>query len=227
MGEDTDGTIRGGDIAQPCTLSAATAGPLLSLSQTGAGDGLVIVGGSGSGVDVDTANEGLTVERTGNYGLHMGRTHRCAIVVDSGGFGYGSLWTGIYMKKAGWDGIGIDVAGGTGFYMSHTLKNGFEVTSAGRNGVFVSSADSNGVRISRSGLDGVYVCSTASGRIPDRPAHPRVSVPGWLLSQLDCVPGRRHMFLRTCRLVRERGSRRLCGSLPRIGRRAGPRRIRS
>ncbi len=154
-----DGSIRGVDIAKPCTLSAGitpgeilyvtnTAGvtnsPAISVSAVG-GPGLLVKTGRGAGVTVDSTG-------VNSSGFYVRKTTRAGLEVDSA-TSYG-LWLrryagthGIQLTKAGSDGIHIDSVGDNGVYVNRTGK-GLRVYRATDRGVFVDSA--------RVGLDVAY-----------------------------------------------------------------------
>ncbi len=161
-----DGTIRGADIAKPCTLTASVAtNAVLRIKNTGI---------NGYGIIIDSAvHDGLYVSRAGDDGINVFRANGDGLAVDSAG--YDGVWVqragangvriyranvhGLYVDSAGYDGVSVYRAGWNGFRVDHAGGYGLSVDSAGYSGVYVARPGGAGIHVYCAGSYGLYVDS--------------------------------------------------------------------
>jgi len=198
-----DGSIRGVDIAKPCTLDASVTNLLylkntysagngiwvdtvgfaglyvrraasagVSVERAGsnglyihrtAGNGIWIDSAAQYGVFIDTAgSSGIKITRSGSYGIDIGYSNANGIKIDSTNPAY----TGVWLRKAGWNGFAVDEAGGHGVWVGNSGWNGYYISgTAARNGLYVNRADSDGVHIKDAGQYGMWVEKSARNGI--------------------------------------------------------------
>jgi hypothetical protein len=163
-----DRTIRGVDIATPCTLTSTAGNPYAALH--------IKATNTGNGIRIDTAsNNGIIVSYCGAAGV---------LVDSSNGNGfncYGAATDGVYIARAGTRGIRVDNAGdygvasygddGGGFFKAD-LASGVGLRAESYNGVNADTAiyaDGRGIATGGWGSlfdDGSEVpCVVASGRL--------------------------------------------------------------
>lgn len=179
-----DATIRGIDIAKPCTLQASTSypGAIFRVVNSGAGDGVEIgsVGNDGfrvmragdDGFQVDSAENGFVLYRASNDGLWIARAGNDGIYIDS------AAWSGVSIQKAysgisvehgtmfgafinngGWNAIHINTAANSGVYVDSVQAYGLEVNKAGSAGLKVDTALQSAVNINFAGHHGILIDS--------------------------------------------------------------------
>jgi hypothetical protein len=179
-----DGSIRGADIAKPCTLTAAiSSNPILRIGQTGTGGGCELIRdsigtitnpvmyalnkGSGSGIygaatNNDQGTAGVIGSHTsgrpgvfGYTGTFPGTPEVTAGLASISTTGYG-----LYVGYSGQAGAKIDSTNPswTGMYIRKTGWNGYAIDNAGGHGVWVGNSGYNGYYISgTAGQNGLYV----------------------------------------------------------------------
>jgi hypothetical protein len=166
-----DNTIKGVDIAKPCTLQASTPypGAVFRVNNTGAGDGIEIgsVGNDGfhviqagnDGIQVDSAGYGFSLYRAANDGIWISRAKRYGLYVDSAGR------AGINVKVSGHDGVEVDSVDWTGvsvgkarfgFSAGDIIQEAISVGQAGI-GMYIANVDYEGIDINQTGTDGFRV----------------------------------------------------------------------
>jgi hypothetical protein len=194
-----DGSVRGADIAKPCTLDASTSNLLwlkntnsigngvwvdtvgfcgmyvrratsagVSVERAGS-NGLYIHRSAGNGIWIDSAGQygilidttgsnAINITRSGGYGLSINYSNANAIRIDSTNPAY----TGVWLRKTGWNGFAVDDAGGNGVWVGNSGWNGYYIYgTAARNGLYVNRADSDGVHIADAGRYGMWVEKSA------------------------------------------------------------------
>jgi hypothetical protein len=137
--------------------------PLVLDNSSGTGAGL-LVSSAGDGVYVSSAvSHGLAVGQAGGDGLFVFSTGDDGVSVNSAagdGFSVGSAGNnGVYVGGAGADGVLVDSADVNGVLVSSAGMAGFGVVSAGGNGVYVGEAGSDGVLVNSATGDGFSVNS--------------------------------------------------------------------
>jgi ribosomal protein L13E len=145
--EVLDGSLRGVDLALPCTLSYSGAASCLRVNST-AGAGVAAYSQSGHGVHVTGAGaNGVEVDRAGEAGIHVTRAQTSGIEVDT---------------AAGWNGVEVSYANHHGVQVDSTGWSGVAVNRASYHGLHVSRANAHGIYIQRARKDGVHVLKADS-----------------------------------------------------------------
>ena len=182
-----DGSIRGIDIAKPCTLQTSTAfsDAVLYVKNTGDGDAFRVFRAGNDGVQVDSAGYGYALYRAANDGLWIARAGNNGVYIDSAGQAginirwsdYNGVdvdsveWMGIRVGKARFgfgvgdaiqDAIGVGSAGNYGVYIGRVGNDGFRVSYTGNDGFSVDSAGRFGLRVESANEDGIRIDSAAN-----------------------------------------------------------------
>jgi len=174
-----DGSISGVDITKPCILQASSSSSILSVKNTGTGNGIAIdsaqygvairtVGIDGVNIDraarhgvcVDSAQYGLAIGKTALDGVNIYRASRHGVCIDSAQYGIaiGTVGIdGVNIVRAGRHGISIDSAQQNGVNIIATVIDGVRINRASRHGVCIDSTQQNGVNIIKTVIDGVNV----------------------------------------------------------------------
>ena len=169
-----DGSIRGTDIAKPCTLLASVSDPnaVLNIKNTGNGNGIIINNSAGwdgirinhadNGIEVDSVSSvgfgvhyagahGFWVDSAGGDGVFINRANAIGVFVDTAGI------FGLRVVKAGTNGVDIGHAGSRGISINQSDGDGLYINSSGDNGVRIDSAPRNGIHIKNTGMNGLYI----------------------------------------------------------------------
>ncbi len=167
-----DRSIRGIDLAKPCTLTAALNSPqaILKLRNSGTGHGVVIesVGSSamrieharGYGIYINRAgSDGVVVYRAGNYGLYVDS------VAHSGVFVSTARYYGLYITRAGTNGIFVSRSGGSGVHVDSAATYGVYSVGATAGGRFMAeNANAEGIYVHTYGNNATDTAVVAYGR---------------------------------------------------------------
>ena len=165
-----DGSIKGNDIAKPCSLQANLSWPNVPLwiRNNGSGDGIWIDSAGNNGIWVNrAAGYGVYVNRSRYNGIHVSRAGDDGIYVDSVascGLTINRADTGIYINNMEWRGIQIDYADQGiyidssyyGIIISHSTYNGLDIPNANNHGVQVGHAGSQGIQVLQAGGYGIW-----------------------------------------------------------------------
>ncbi|MEO0075539.1 MAG: hypothetical protein ABIK31_05455, partial [candidate division WOR-3 bacterium] len=159
-----DNSIRGADIAKPCSLNASTFNLLYLKNTSSNGTGIYIDTVPFVGLYVKrTGGGGVSVERAASTGLYVHRSSSYGIWIDSAG------QKGIFLDTTGSDAIQITRSGGYGLSINYCDKNGVRIDStnplwsgiyirkAGATGVGVNTAGTIGFAVENAGTDGFAV----------------------------------------------------------------------
>ena len=179
-----DGSIKGVDIAKPCTLEASASlveqevknsnlklpdiGAVLNVKNNGSGDGIKVIDAGRDGVNVNHANgagvavanaemDGFNVGTAGGAGLYIYQTNEQGIYIDS------TNSDGIYINHANLSGIYINRAIGEGIYVDSAGAVGVNVNHTDADGFYVDHAAFNGVSVLNAGECGVYAKGDTAG----------------------------------------------------------------
>jgi hypothetical protein len=156
-----DGSVKGIDVAKPCTLQTSTAmtDAVLYVNNTGTGDALRVYRAGNDGVQVDSAGYGYSLYRAANDGVWISCAKRYGLYVDSAG------GAGINIKVSGHDGVEVDSVDWTGVAVGKArfgisagdiIQEAFHVSQAGM-GMYIANVDYEGIEINQTGTDGLWV----------------------------------------------------------------------
>jgi len=170
----------------PLSLQGTSSSPLLSVTNSGTGDGLEVNTAGGHGLRVTSAGyHGVYVGSAGGAGVYVDSADADGVYVGSAGYAgvrvISAVEDGLFVESAGRDGVFVESAARDGLsvhsvgspstLVPSTEHNGVEVAGAQGNGLYVgradndgvvvSSAGDNGVVVTSAGFDGVYVGSAA------------------------------------------------------------------
>ncbi len=161
-----DSSIRGIDIALPCTLETALdrqpQEAILNIKDNGVGNGIKVINAGGEGIIVEHANgAGLVVNNAGQDGLNIGQTNWAGIYIwqtNSDGVYIDSAGgCGLSINKAMVDGVNINQSNGAGVFIYNSGGDAYVTHQAGDNGLRVTQALNNGILIGRTGANGVNI----------------------------------------------------------------------
>jgi len=139
-------------LVVPLSAQGATAGPLISLANSGTGDGLDVGSAGDDGIQVTSASaDGVHVVSAGHTGVYVGMAAWDGAYVSSAG------GAGLRVHSAATNGVLVDSVGSPSGSIPSELKNGFQVAAVQGNGLRVGRADADGVSVASAGLDGVRV----------------------------------------------------------------------
>lgn len=169
-----DGSLRGVDMAKPCTLSASLSDttPILSVRNDGTGSGIEVARAGNAGLRVKSAwYDGLLVDSTANFGV---RITRAGTGIRIGSTDYQAVYasqvsaasTVFAAAQGGYNGFGIDYAGHDGYAVSRAARHGFVLyDSAQFDGVYIREADTNGLEVDKAGYNGLQVDTAGSNGV--------------------------------------------------------------
>ncbi|MBS4015886.1 MAG: hypothetical protein KGZ86_05580 [Candidatus Latescibacteria bacterium] len=178
-----DNSIRGIDIAKPCTLTASSSVPILNITNSGTGSSMKVTRnatgatnpaiditntGSGAGIySVATTNDIGTAGIIGNHTSgraavfgYTGTTFPGVPEIAAGLASHSNTGFGLYVNYSGINGIMIDSTNPsyTGAYIRKAGWNGYAVDDAGGNGVWVGNTGYNGYYLfGTANLNGLYI----------------------------------------------------------------------
>ncbi len=140
-----DHSIKGIDIALPCTLEATvnrqSSDAILNINNTGSGSGIKVI---------NTGGDGIIVEHTNGAGLAVNNAEQYGITMDTCGY------SGIHIRKTNEHGIYLENPSGHGVNIDYAGQSGFYVHQAGTTGLYVFVADDAGLDVWGNNVGGIF-----------------------------------------------------------------------